>query len=78
MREILSRIRGGKTIKDLADELGTNRSTLQAMVDFMVEEGYLEKVDISTCSTCPLSSKCSVEDNSTTKMYALTLKGINF
>jgi len=78
MREILSRIGKGKTIEDLADELGTNKSMLQAMIDFMVERGYLERVNLSACSTCPLSSKCFPEDGSTTKMYTLTLKGAEF
>jgi hypothetical protein len=78
-KEILSRIREGNTIDNLAEELDMNKSTLLAMIEFMIDEGYLEKISRHGRSTCPLSSKCSAKfDDSTARMYVLTLKGEKF
>ncbi|MCK4433133.1 MAG: hypothetical protein KAV48_04290 [Methanomicrobia archaeon] len=76
MKKILSEIGKGKTIDELAGYLDMNRSMLLAMMDFMVDEGYLEKISIQ-CSACYLSSKCSTK-NESIKMYALTRRGKEF
>jgi FeoC like transcriptional regulator. len=76
MKKILLRIReGGGTLNDLAEELGISIPTLQAMIDFMENRGYLEKIS-THCAGCPLSSKCFPEYDSTTKIYTLTPSGI--
>jgi hypothetical protein len=77
MKEVLLRIRNGNTIDNLAEELDMNKSTLLAMIDFMADEGYLEKIPQYGCSTCPLS-KCPAKCYGSTKMYALTSKGEKF
>jgi len=76
MKKILSEIGKGKTIDKLAEYLDMNRSMLLTMMDFMADEGYLEKISIQ-CSSCPLSSRCSTK-NELIKMYALTQRGKEF
>lgn len=76
MKKILSEIGKGKTIDDLAEYLDMRKPMLLAMMDFMVDEGYLEKISIQ-CSACLFSSKCSVK-NEGVKMYALTRRGKEF
>ena len=77
MKKILLRIRegGGGTINDIAKELDMSIPTLQAMIDFMENRGYLEKISTG-CGGCPLSSKCAAKYDSTTKMYTLTPSGL--
>ena len=80
IKEVLSGIRDGSTIDTLARELDMNRFTLLAMVEFLVDTGYLEIVEMrSTCSGC-FGSNCSLENacNSELKVYALTSKGERF
>jgi len=76
MKKILSEIGKGKTIGELAGYLDMNKSMLLAMIEFMADEGYLEKMSIQ-CSACPFDSKCSVK-NEGVKMYALTQRGKEF
>lgn len=75
MKKVLSRIKNGDTIDTLARELGMNRSTLLAMIDFMVDEGYLEMVDMRcVCSGSPVPT-CSAGCHDSAKIYMLTSKG---
>jgi len=76
IKRILSEIGKGKTIDELAEYLDMSKPMLLAMIEFMIDEGYLEKINMQ-CSTCPLSSKCSVK-NERVKMYTLTQKGKEF
>jgi len=75
IKRILSEIGKGKTIDELAEYLDMSKPMLLAMIDFMADEGYLEKISIQ-CS-CHFSSKCSVK-NESIKMYALTRRGKEF
>jgi predicted transcriptional regulator len=76
MKRILSEIGKGKTIDEIAEYLDMSKPMLLAMIEFMTDEGYLEKISIQ-CSTCPFGSKCSIK-NESIKMYALTRRGKEF
>jgi hypothetical protein len=76
LKKILSAVEKGKTIDKLTECLEMNRSTLLAIIEFMIGEGYLEKIN-AQCSACPFSSNCSVKDEGV-KMYALTRRGKEF
>jgi len=81
MKEVLSRVENGTTIDMIARELDMNRSTLLAMIEFMVDEQYLEQVDLQCCSTSNLCEQCQYRGADTdcgTAMYALTPKGLRF
>ncbi len=82
MEEVLSRIKNGTTIRSIVKELDMNRSTLLAMIEFMVDEQYLEQVDMHcSCSTSNLCEQCQCSDADTdhgTVMYTLTPKGLRF
>ena len=43
MGEVLSRIENGTTIRSTVRELAMNRSTLLAMIEFMLDEQYLSR-----------------------------------
>ena len=77
MEEVLSRIENGNTIDTIARELDMNKSTLLAMVEFLVDEGYLERVEMRcSCSTRDLCEQCRGTDTgSEMAVYALTPKG---
>ena len=66
MKELLSKIEEGSTIDDLADELNMNKSTVLAMIEFMLDEGYLEVVKVHCgCSMSPGSGcGCDTECDS--------------
>ena len=64
IKRILSEIGKGKTIDELAGYLDMSKPMLFAMIDFMVDEGYLEKI--------------SSTKNELIKMYALTQRGKEF
>jgi len=82
MKEVLSRIENGTTIDTIVKELDMNRSTLLAMIEFMVDEQYLERVDMQcSCSTSNLCERCQCRGADTdhgTAMYVLTSKGLRF
>ncbi|MBA1342921.1 MAG: hypothetical protein C5S52_04920 [ANME-2 cluster archaeon] len=79
MKEVLSRIENGTTIDTIVKELDMNRSTLLAMIEFMVDEQYLERVDLQCCSTSNLCEQCRGADTDCgTAMYTLTPKGLRF
>ncbi|MCD4842631.1 MAG: hypothetical protein K8R08_11640 [Methanosarcinales archaeon] len=80
IKKVLSGTVKGGTIDALARELDMNKSTLQAMIEFLENTGYLEITDLhcsfqdsNLCVKC-----CGPESGSQTKMYALTLKGEQF
>jgi len=75
MRKILSIIseENSVNVDTLSRELGLRAPTVQAMVDLMVHQGYLEEIRCGTgCSMCPMN--CSLT-SSKIKMYRLTEKG---
>jgi len=76
MKKILSEIGKGKTIGELAGYLDMSKPMLFAMIEFMTDEEYLEKISIQ-CSACFFSSRCSTK-NESIKMYALTQEGKEF
>ena len=78
IKEILSKVREGKTVDAVGRELDIRESTLRAMIDFMVEKGYLEEFESGGgCAGCFLKKKCNVPPpgERKTKTYALTDKG---
>ncbi len=81
MEEVLSRIENGTTIRSIVRELDMNRSTLLAMIEFMVDEQYLERVDLQCCSSSNLCEQCQcrgADIGHGMAMYALTSKGLRF
>jgi len=78
IKEVLSKVREGKTVETASKELGMRESTLRAMIDFMVEKGYLEEFEGGGgCAGCALKGRCNVPPpgERKVKMYALTKKG---
>lgn len=78
MEEVLSRIKNGTTIDTIASDLDMNRSTLLAMIDFLVDEGYLEGVGAGcSCATSRLCEQCrGTNTGPEMAMYTLTGKGM--
>ena len=72
VKEVLLKASAGGITADISKELGIGEPTLRAMLEFMVERGYLEEIDCGIgCPGCPM--KCEVPTN--IKMYILTEKG---
>jgi predicted transcriptional regulator len=78
IKEILFGIEKGTTVDALARELNMNESFLRAMIEFSVDREYLREIDTQHgCMDCLRSSKYSTKCYSeSTKMYALTSKGL--
>ena len=77
MRKILSILSEENTVNvdALSRELGLRGPTVQAMIDLMVRQGYLEEIKCgSGCSMCPMN--CSSLTSSKIRMYRLTGKGM--
>ncbi|MEA1907467.1 MAG: FeoC-like transcriptional regulator [Euryarchaeota archaeon] len=79
MEEVLSRIKNGTTIDTIARELDMNKSTLLAMIEFLVDEGYLESVGVGcSCATSRLCEQCrGTNAGPEMAMYTLTGKGMD-
>ena len=78
LKEVLSKVREGKTVEAISEALDVRESTLRAMIDFMVAEGYLEEFEGgSGCTGCSLKRKCSLPapGEQRLKMYVLTKEG---
>ena len=78
IKEILSKVSEGKTIETASKELDMRESTLRAMLEFMVEKGYLEEFQGGGgCAGCSLKKKCSLPapGERRLKMYVLTKQG---
>ena len=74
IEKVLSGIKQGNTIDNLARELDMNISTLLAMIDSLVDEKHLEILKIH-CSCSGLD--CGEKDcNSGTRLYSITSKGL--
>ncbi len=78
MEEVLSRIENGNTIDTIARDLDMNRSTLLAMIEFLVDEQYLEGVGVGcSCATSRLCEQCrGTNAGPEMAMYTLTVKGM--
>ena len=73
VKEILSIIskEGITNLQDISRKVDLSISTLRALIETMVHQGYLEEVECkSNCGICPI--RC----NSKLKMYILTDKGM--
>ena len=78
IKEVLSKVREGRTVTTIGKELDIREATLRAMIDFMLAEGYLEEFQGGTgCAGCSLKKKCNVpvSGEQRLKMYALTKEG---
>lgn len=72
IKEVLLRASKGKTVDAVSRELSIRKSTLQAMLEFILKEGYLEEINNGgNCAACPM--KCRTSMN--VKIYRLTNKG---
>ena len=61
IKEVLSKVREGETVGAISKELDMRESTLQAMIDFMVEKDYLEEFEGGAgCAGCSLKRKCNL------------------
>ena len=77
MRKLLSILSEENTVNvdALSRELGLRGPTVQAMIDLMVRQGYLEEIRCgSGCSMCPMN--CGSLNSSKIKMYRPTGKGM--
>jgi len=82
IKEVLSKVREGKTVEAISEALDVRESTLRAMIDFMVEKGYLEEFQGGGwggggCAGCSLKEKCNLPPpgERRLKMYVLTKEG---
>lgn len=78
IKEVLSKVSEGKTVKAASKELNVRESTLRAMIDFMVEKGYLGEFEGGAgCAGCSLRGKCKKPSSGEQrfKMYVLTGQG---
>jgi predicted transcriptional regulator len=72
--KILMRIKKGTcSIKALASGLNKNESIVEAVLAYMVHDGYIEEV--SGNNTCKICMGCR---NTSVKMYTLTSKGLQY
>jgi predicted transcriptional regulator of viral defense system len=44
VKKILSKVSEWKTVEAVSKELDVREPTLRAMIDFMIEKGYLEEI----------------------------------
>ncbi len=72
-KSILDKIKKGKTISSISDELEMSVRTVEAMVDSMKHQGYLKEIkcDESKCNSCPMGCNSS---KMPFKIYRLTEK----
>ena len=78
IKEVLSKVREGKTVGAISEALDIGESTLRAMIDFMVEKGYLGEFEGGAgCAGCSLKGRCNLPPpgERRLKMYALTREG---
>ncbi len=78
IKEVLAKVSAGKTVEDASKELNMREPTLRAMIDFMVEKGYLGEFEGGAgCAGCSLRGKCKVPlpGEQRFKMYVLTGQG---
>jgi predicted ArsR family transcriptional regulator len=80
LQRLLAILREGRshTIGDLAEELGTSPSLVEAMMENLSLLGYLRQVEAASgcsqeCSCCPVNQGCTV--GGSTKIWNLTDKG---
>jgi predicted ArsR family transcriptional regulator len=74
-KKILSKIQQRKTLEAISSEIGVSKATLNARLDALIHQGYLEKISYdSGCSMCPM--KCSSPTcGSYFEFFTLTDKG---
>ena len=81
IEEVLSKVSEGRTVAAISKQLDMREATLRAMLEFMVEKGYLEEIHCrSGCEGCAMSRKCSIPapGDRDVKMYALTNRGMEY
>ena len=73
-KSILDKIKEGKTISNISNELDMSVRTVEAMVDSMIHQGYLKVINCedSKCSSCPMGCDSS---KMPFKIYRVTEKG---
>ena len=75
IKRALREICEGKTIAEIAEDLGMEYSALIAMLEHLVKMGYLikgKKENTGPCASCPLQNVCSRRNYT---VYFLTDKG---
>lgn len=81
IKEVLSKIGECRTVAAISRELDIRESTLQAMLEFMTEKGYLEEIEGGGgCAGCSVNKKCNIPAprERKPKMYALTKAGMGY
>lgn len=74
-KSILSEILKKKTLALISKELNIRQSTLQARVESLIHQGYLEQVTYgSSCAMCPMNCSSSTCQSPLT-LFSLTEKG---
>ncbi|MFO7792102.1 MAG: FeoC-like transcriptional regulator [Candidatus Saliniplasma sp.] len=71
-RSILTRIKEGKSLSEISQELDMGIGTVRAIVESLKYQGYLKEVNCgSKCSSCPIGCNSS---NISFKVYKVTEK----
>ncbi|AFL94323.1 hypothetical protein containing DNA binding domain [Thermococcus cleftensis] len=60
LERILELLEKGKSLDEIAKELGVPRDEVAGAMEVLADLGYLERVEVgeSPCATCPLKSVC--------------------
>ena len=78
IKEVLLKVSECRTLSALSKELDMWEATLRAILEFMVEKGYLEEFEGGAgCAGCSLKRNCNLmpPGEQRLKMYALTKEG---
>ena len=77
IEKILRVTQEGGTIDNIAEKLEMRKTTVRAILEFMVEKGYLVEIDCSSgCDGCLLKCRKSAPAGTNMKMYIATEKGM--
>lgn len=77
IEKILRMMQEGGTIDSIAEKLDMRKATIRAILESMVDKGYLMEVNCgSHCNGCSLTCSKSTPTDAKMKMYTVTEKGV--
>ena len=76
-RSILTEISRGRPMETVREELDIRADVLDAMIQSMLREGYLDEFGCEgdTCTACPMSGSCPMSTIQGPTSYLVTEKG---
>lgn len=71
-KELIRKLRQGKSIQEIATALDMRKQTIQAMLETLVDREEIKEINVnSTCSNCPMSKSCPLAGQGREKLYAV-------